>query len=78
MNGDNQAAIDLFGKPYFHNIASFKRINPDISNAITKVKRGNNQLLKVVIKDEMCSLTVSSAEFKPEVLPRPGSLIFRK
>ena len=60
----NQAAIDLFGKPYFHNIASFERINPDISNAIEKVKRGNNQLLKVVIKDEMCSLTVSSAEFK--------------
>jgi two-component system nitrogen regulation sensor histidine kinase NtrY len=60
----NQASIDLFGKPYFHNLASFERISPEISNAIEKVKRGNNQLLKVVIKDELCLLTVSSAEFR--------------
>jgi two-component system nitrogen regulation sensor histidine kinase NtrY len=60
----NQAAIDLFGKPYFHNLTSFERISPEISRAITKVKRGNNQLIKTIIKDELCSLTVSSAEFK--------------
>lgn len=59
----NQAALDLFGKPYFHNLATFERINSEISNAIQKVKRANNQLLKVVLKDELCSLTVSSAEF---------------
>lgn len=60
----NQAAIDLFGKPYFHNLASFERLNNEISNAIQKVKSNSNQLIKVVLKDELCSLTVSSAEFK--------------
>ncbi|MEI6047977.1 MAG: ATP-binding protein [Bacteroidota bacterium] len=60
----NQAAIDLFGKPYFHNLASFERISPDISGAITKVKKDKNQLIKVVIKDDLCSLTLSSAEFR--------------
>jgi|WetSurMetagenome_2_1015567.scaffolds.fasta_scaffold00903_3 two-component system, NtrC family, nitrogen regulation sensor histidine kinase NtrY len=60
----NQAAFDLFGRPYFHNLTSFERINTDISNAIKKVKRGKNQLVKVVLKDELCLLTVSSAEFR--------------
>ena len=60
----NQAALELFGRPYFHNLDSFNRINPDISYAIKKVRSGNNQLLKVILKDELCSLTVSSAEFK--------------
>ncbi len=60
----NQAALELFGRPYFHNLDSFKRINHDISDAINKVRRGNNQLLKVILKNELCSLTVSSAEFK--------------
>lgn len=60
----NQAAIDLFGRPYFHNISSFERISPEISKAIRKVKHGKNQLIKVIIKDELCLLTVSSSEFK--------------
>jgi nitrogen fixation/metabolism regulation signal transduction histidine kinase len=59
----NQAAYDLFGKPYFHNISSFERIDPEIGEAIRKVKQGDNQLLKVALRDELCSLTVSSAEF---------------
>ncbi len=60
----NKAALDLFGKPYFHNLASFERINHDLSSAIVKVKRGRNQLVKLVLKDNFCSLTLSSAEFK--------------
>ena len=60
----NQAALDLFGRPYLHNLASFERISVDISNAIEKVKKGDNQLLKVVLKDDLYSLTVSSAEFR--------------
>jgi len=60
----NQAAIDLFGKPYFHNLASFERINHELKSAIAKVKSNQNQLIKIVLKDELCSLTVSSAEFK--------------
>lgn len=59
----NKAATDLFRKPYFHNLASFERISPDICHTIERVKRGNNQLLKVVIKNELYSLKVSSAEF---------------
>jgi two-component system, NtrC family, nitrogen regulation sensor histidine kinase NtrY len=60
----NQAAFELFGRPYFHNLASFERINTDISNAVKRVKRGKNQMIKVVLKDELCLLTVSSAEFR--------------
>jgi len=59
----NRAALELFGKPYFHDIASFKRVSPDLSSAIEKVKRGNNKLVRVVVNDELLSLTISSAEF---------------
>jgi two-component system, NtrC family, nitrogen regulation sensor histidine kinase NtrY len=60
----NQAAYDLFGRPYFYDLHSFERINTDISEAIKKVKRGKNQMIKVILKDELCLLTVSSAEFR--------------
>jgi two-component system nitrogen regulation sensor histidine kinase NtrY len=60
----NKAALELFRKPYFHNLASFERISSDLSNAIGKVKRGKNKLVKVILNDNFCSLTVSSAEFK--------------
>lgn len=60
----NRAALELFGKPYLHNLDSFERISPDLSNAIKKVRRGENQLIKTFLNDDCFPVSINSDEFR--------------
>lgn len=60
----NEAAKDLFKKPYLKYVKALRKIDRQLEQAVLTLKSGEKQLLKVLIDNELLSLSVFSKEIK--------------
>ncbi len=60
----NQAASQLFDRPYLKNIATLKIIDEELYLLLKSLRPGQKQLIKVVIKNKLMHLSLQATTFK--------------
>lgn len=60
----NEAAKNLFNKPFIKNLITLKSIDKELYNKIIKLESGHKILAKLLIKNELLNLSVSAKEIK--------------
>jgi len=60
----NEAAKNLFGKPYIRNIAALKYIEGDLLDTIQQLEAGNKSLIKLEMNGALLHLSIQASEFK--------------
>lgn len=60
----NQAAQRMLHKPYLQNIQGLKHVDMDLLYTLQRLKSGERELLKLVVKEELLNLAVEATEFK--------------
>lgn len=60
----NDAAKELLDRPYLSNIDMLNRVNPELLEAIEKLRNSERQLLKTTINDQIHSIALQATEFK--------------
>ncbi len=60
----NQAAQKMLHKPYLQSIQALKHVDEDLLYMLQKLKSGERELAKLVIRDEILNLAVEATEFK--------------
>lgn len=60
----NQAAKELFKKPYLKNAKSIGKIDKKLGDCMINLKSGERQLIKIVIDNKLLSLSILAKELK--------------
>ena len=60
----NQAACELFDRPYLKNIAALKKIDPELYELLKSLRPGQKRLIKIVIKNKLMQLSLQATAFK--------------
>ncbi|UII26097.1 HAMP domain-containing histidine kinase [Fulvivirga maritima] len=69
INVINQAAKELFKKPFINQIDSLKLINADLTSLILRIESGQKELIKLSIDNEYLNLSVSAKQIRLEGVP---------
>ncbi len=60
----NHAAQKMLHKPYMQNIQGLRHVDRDLLYTLQRLKSGERELLKLVVKDELLNLAIEATEFK--------------
>lgn len=60
----NHAAQRMLHKPYLKNIQALQHVDSDLLFTLQKLKSGERELVKLVIREELLNLSVEATEFK--------------
>lgn len=60
----NQAASQLFDRPYLKNIVALKKIDKELYDLLRALKPGQKHLIKVIIKNKLMHLSLQATAFK--------------
>lgn len=60
----NNAAQRMLHKPYLKNIQALQHVDADLLYTLQKLKSGERELVKLVIREELLNLSIEATEFK--------------
>lgn len=60
----NQAACELFNRPYLKNIIALKKIDPELYDLLKSLRPGQKSLIKIVIQNKLMHLSLQATAFR--------------